>query len=210
MKIDWKHLIAPAVALVIIALVVSAYVHEREDRLRAELTGQLTQQSIDARDKSAAEQIQALKDLISKVKTPEDARNVLPQLIQLPAPIVKVEATTPAAPQIPKSEGNTPKSEGNSLPDAAYTRTGITQPKPGDYVVPAADLPVITARLAQCKQDEISLTTCQQDLKDVKAQRDAADTALKGGTFFTRLKRNAKWFAIGGAVGAGGILATRR
>ena len=202
MKVDWKHLIAPAVAIVIVALCVSAYVAEHIDRIRAESVVNAKQQIIAERDKATAELVQQLKDAAAKVTKPEQVPAALPQVITLPAPVVQVP------PYFAKSEGNSAKSEGNiPLPDAASVKTLAL---PGDLIIPKVDVVPLYQQLNTCKQNEAELTTCRQDLADVKVQRDAAITAVKGGTFFTRLKRNAKWFAIGAGVGAGAIAASRR
>jgi predicted small secreted protein len=193
-KIDWKHLIAPAIALVIIALCVSAYVSEHVDRIKAEAAIGAKQQIIAERDKVTADFIQALKDQAAKVTKPEQVAAALPQVIQLPAPVVQVQD------RLSQSDANLSKGS-TVLPDAAYTKTGIT-PQSGDLIIPKIDVVPLYQQLNTCKQNDALLSTCQQNLKDTKGERDEALTAVKGGSFFTRVKRNAKWFALGGAVGA--------
>ena len=61
------------------------------------------------------------------------------------------------------------------------------------------------------------LATVQQDLQDERAkvsalaiERDAAVKAARGGGFWSRLRNGAKWFVIGGALGALAASAARR
>lgn len=89
----------------------------------------------------------------------------------------------------------------SSSPDAPEAPTVIT--------VPHADLQPLFDHLADCRACQERLATAQQDLNDERAkvsalmiERDAAVKAARGGGFWSRLRSNAKWFAIGGAMGA--------
>lgn len=60
-----------------------------------------------------------------------------------------------------------------------------------------------------CRACKVQLDAARADLSDEKSksgalarERDAAVKAVKGGGFWTRLKRNAKWLAIGAVIGA--------
>jgi DNA repair exonuclease SbcCD ATPase subunit len=71
-----------------------------------------------------------------------------------------------------------------------------------------------------CHRATLELQACQENAKDWKAkevtweekeailiqQREAAIRAVKGGTFWTRFKRNGGWYAAGGLT-VGGIVA---
>ena len=66
-----------------------------------------------------------------------------------------------------------------------------------------------------CHRATLELRICQENAKDWQAkevtwqekeailirQREAAISAVKGGTFWTRLKRNGGWYAAGGLTG---------
>jgi hypothetical protein len=71
-----------------------------------------------------------------------------------------------------------------------------------------------TALLGSCQQTSVNtqklLDTEKADHAATKKELDAARVAIKGGGFITRLRRNAKWFVIGGAVGATAAVAARR
>ena len=88
-----------------------------------------------------------------------------------------------------------------SSPDASEAPAIIT--------VPQVDLLPMFDHLEDCRACQERLTTAQQDLDDERAkvsalmiERDAAVKAVRGGGFWSRLRSNAKWFAIGGAMGA--------
>ena len=78
--------------------------------------------------------------------------------------------------------------------------------------IPTADLRPLFDKIQSCRSCETQLAVSQADLSDEKTrsaaltkERDAALTSAKGGTFWHRLKQNAKWLAIGAAVGATAI-----
>jgi len=63
--------------------------------------------------------------------------------------------------------------------------------------------------LQDCRASVIQNDALKQDLADEKTrsaallhERDAANAVARGGTIWLRLKRAAKWFAIGVATGA--------
>jgi hypothetical protein len=75
--------------------------------------------------------------------------------------------------------------------------------------VPQADLKPLYDGLQDYRANAIQIDAVKKDLADEQArtkaltqERDSAVAAAKGGTFLVRLKRGAKWFAIGAAAGA--------
>ncbi len=75
--------------------------------------------------------------------------------------------------------------------------------------IPAADLKPLYDYIQNCRACQAQLSTARQNASDdaakiaaLTAERNAAVTAAKGGTFWRRLRRNAEWFAVGAAVGA--------
>jgi hypothetical protein len=89
----------------------------------------------------------------------------------------------------------------SSRPDAPEAPAIIT--------VPQADLEPLFDHLEDCRACQERLAASQQDLSDERAkvsaltiERDAAVRAARGGGFWSRFRGNAKWFAIGGAMGA--------
>jgi hypothetical protein len=87
--------------------------------------------------------------------------------------------------------------------------SGPASEAPAIITVPQADLQPMFDHLEDCRVCQERLATAQQDLNDERAkvsaltiERDAAVKAARGGGFWSRLRSNAKWFAIGGAMGA--------
>jgi hypothetical protein len=83
--------------------------------------------------------------------------------------------------------------------------------------VPQTDLKPLFDRLEECRACQEQLATAQQDLADERAkvsaltiERDAAVKAARGGGFWSRFRTGAKWFAIGGAMGAIAASGARR
>jgi hypothetical protein len=96
-----------------------------------------------------------------------------------------------------------------SVPDAPEAPAIIT--------VPQSDFKPLFDRLEDCRACQQRLATAQQDLQDERAkvsaltiERDASLKAARGGRFWSRLRSEAKWFAIGGAMGALAASAARR
>jgi hypothetical protein len=81
--------------------------------------------------------------------------------------------------------------------------------------IPQADLKPLYDYVQDCRACQARLSTAQSDLTDERSkeaalstERDAAIKAAKGGTFWQRMKRGAKWLAIGAALGATAAAAT--
>ena len=205
-NMDWKHkalLAAVAVTLLLAAMAIGSYIGAREDRIRMQATldaqkaviqqaAQERQRHVQedaARDTAAQKQLDAMQQLLQRnVQTPQQIARWAPQQVQVPQPInVNIP---PATPQ-------------NPSPDAVAT-------------IPQVDLPAIREAIAGCKECKLKLETAQQDLASQKEQlrlageqlsavereRDAALKAAKGGGFWQRTGRAAKWFLIGAAAGA--------
>jgi hypothetical protein len=70
--------------------------------------------------------------------------------------------------------------------------------------------------LQDCRTAEAQTSTLQQNLSHEKArsaallrERNTAITSARGGSLLSRIKRAARWFAIGVAVGAASATALR-
>jgi hypothetical protein len=84
-----------------------------------------------------------------------------------------------------------------------------SEPAPAALSVPQADLKPFYDALADCRACALERDAVRRDLADEQAktkavlrERDAALATARGGAFWSRLRRAAKWFAIGAAVGA--------
>jgi hypothetical protein len=138
------------------------------------------------------------KDLAQVSRAEHSAKN--------PAAIAKrLPAAFSPLPQ-PVSVSLAPPASGSDAPEA-----------PAIITVPQADLQPMFDHLEDCRACQERLATAQQDLNDERAkvsaltiERDAAVKAARGSGFWSRLRSNVKWFAIGGAMGALAASAARR
>jgi hypothetical protein len=96
---------------------------------------------------------------------------------------------------------------------SASTTPAFPQTASTTITIPPADLLPLYDALQDCRSNTLQSVYLQKDLSDEKSrsaaltrERDAAIAVAHGGTFQTRLKRAAKWFAIG-AVAAAATLA---
>jgi hypothetical protein len=178
--------------LIVVALLADAWRTARQDsqQLAATLAAQNTviQQAGDRekqRDSQLSAALAAIQAQKRSIRTPQQAvkelASVLPPL-PLPVSINTLNLSTP-------------------LPPGEIPSTAISIPQP--------DLVPLYDDLQNCRASTIANDALQKDLADEKArsasflhERDAATAAARGGTILTRLKRAAKWFAIGVAAGA--------
>ncbi len=179
-------------AAIAVALLVNAWHSARHDsqQLSATLATQNTamQQAADRekqRDSQLAAAIATIQAQKQAVKTPQQASKQLVSVLPpLPIPVTIYDPDL----SVPLPPGETPS-----------TTLSIPQP----------DLVPLYNELQDCRASQLQSDALQKDLSDEKNrttslehERDAAVAAAHGGAFFTRLKRAAKWFAIGVAAGA--------
>lgn len=146
------------------------------------------------RDAALSTQLAAMRQAAAKLRTPQQIAAWIPSQLKIPAPIA---ITVPPATK--------------------------TDPAPAATAsIPQVDLPALRDSLESCRECEARLGVEQQDiasrdaqlkiageqLSAIERERDAAMQAAKGGGFWMRLKRNAKWFAIGAGLGAGALCGT--
>ena len=179
-------------ALIAVVLLADAWRSVRHDsqQLAATLAVQNTViQQADYREKQRDSQLTSALATIQTekraVRTPQQAAqqlsSVLPPL-PLPVAVHGPDLSTPLPP------GETPAAS-------------ISIPQP--------DLLPLYEELQDCRASAVEDDSLKKDLSDEKTrsaalihERDSAIAAARGGTFFVRLKRAAKWFAIGVATGA--------
>ncbi|HWF12256.1 MAG TPA: hypothetical protein VG272_00850 [Candidatus Acidoferrales bacterium] len=182
-------LIAVAIAL---ALLTDAWYSARHDsqQLAATLAAQnaAIQQTTDRekqRDSQLSAALAAIQAQKQDVRTPAQASKQLAAVLPpLPLPI-SIHDPDLSAPLTP---GEIPS-------------TTISVPQP--------DLVPLYDELQDCRENKVQTDALQKDLSDEKSrsaallhERDAAISTAHGGAFLTRLKRSAKWLAIGIAIGA--------
>ena len=202
--IRWAKVAVVGALLVSSGLLVRSWLEARDARvqLQAELAAQKAiidqaQQQINAvvqqqkdRDAALQQQLQGMQAAVAQVKTAADIARWIPTQAAL------LTGGQPINIHIP------PATPQNPTPDAVA-------------VIPQADLPAIRDAIEGCKECKVTLATAQQDLVSkgqqlklageqlfaTQRERDAAVKAAAGGGFWVRVKRGAKWFAIGGAIG---------
>ena len=209
---------------VFLILAARGFQAEREARIRLE--GELAAQqqviraqnqvlleadrAIAQRDEMVTEQRAAIEKLKARPATVREIVREIPRFIPMNSPPVLFIAETQRDEGIRKE-----------MPSAEL----------GDSAVPSDSL-LFDAQAAndlrkfylECSQRGVELAACQEDLGDFRrkeealklkvlateAQRDAALRSIKGGSFWHRLKHDAKTLAIGAAAGAVvAVVATR-
>jgi hypothetical protein len=180
-------------ALFAAALLANSWLSAREDRVRLAATLEAQRAviaAVEQREEARAAELRTALDQISalkrRVQTPQQAAEQLPgTLPPLPEPIeIHVPEPDPSAPK-----------------DQA--------PPPATATIPQSDLKPLFDYVQDCRACQLQLSATRADLADertkseaIARERDAAVKAAKGGSFWSRVKRGAKWFAIGAAVGA--------
>lgn len=200
---SWLHF---AVLVLVGALAVAIFFswraeHVERDRLQLELAEtQKTLAVLDEkqknRDAELARSLSVLAQQKKAVQTPSQALRALPEVLPLPVPLQEQSlAVTPVR---------------NAAPDHPDS------PQPKDVVLPSEDLKPLYDFAVDCKACQARLAVAQADLSDEKAktqtlskERDAALRIARGGSFWKRVGRAAKWFAIGAAAGALAVKASR-
>src|SRR5712692_1161127 len=187
--------LAPALTILALGVAVAAllgarsYLAARDARVQLAATLAAQNTLIDqaaAREHQRAAELAAtlaqIEDLKRRAETPQqvvgELRRYLPAL---PQPIeLKLPEPQPGQPQ-----------------------------QPATAIIPAPDLKPLFDALQDCRACQSEVRAAQGDLADERAkiaaltaERDAAVRAAKGGSFWSRVRRGAKWFAIGAAAGA--------
>ena len=206
-RVKWQ-IAAAVTALLVLSIFAGSWLGAREDQIRMKATIDAQQQVIDAsqkqakqiqaaeaeRDKQTAATVASLQAAAARQVTPAQIAAWIPKQIPVPQPIT---FTVPAA---------TPQ---NPSPDATAS-------------IPVADLPVLRDQIEKCQECSAKLSTAQADLTSrdqrlslagqqlsaMTRERDAAVQASKGGAFWSRAKRTAKYVAIGGAIAGASICGT--
>jgi hypothetical protein len=193
------HIIALGAALIAITLLADAWRSARRDtaQLNTTLASQnAAMQQVEALEKQRDTQLAAALDAIAKekraVQTPQQAAQAIPSVLP-PLPL-------PVSIQVPDLS---PPTEPDQTPPATIS-------------IPQVDLKPLYDDLQDCRASALENDATKKDLAGEQArtasltrERDTAIAAAHGGTFWVRLKRSAKWFAIGVAAGAAAAAVAR-
>ena len=192
---------ATVLVLLLAAIGLHAYISEREDRIRAEVTVQ-AQQSV---QKQLGQQISDLQKQIAdrdaEYKADKKAQDTKFQQAASPQQIASLVAQLMGLKQ--------PIQIVQPLPTA-------TNPNPAPIAqVSTLDAPAVKSYLEQCETCKLQLPKLQLDLADrqkqaelaqqqiesLKKENSSLQTAVKGGTVIQRTLRTVKWLAIGAVAG---------
>jgi len=230
----WREAII-VIALIAGVLFLHSLLKSRADAAKLAATLSAAQQQIDSAashekqtDAQLAQQLAQIAALKQHVETPQQAAAaILKALPALPAPITLTlpSAASQKAGAIPAASGATtnPATAPSTSPNATTPTTALpaapspaTAAPPATATIPQQDLKPLYDYIEDCRATAADRDAARKDLSDAQTQitalttqRDAAVTAAKGGKFWTRVRRNAKWFAIGAGVGGVAVLAAR-
>ncbi len=194
-----------ALLLTVCGLALYAWHSSAEDRAQMQQTIEDQQKIIEA-SKATMKQTQAtlearleeIRKQVAQIKTPEQAARAIPQVIPGVQPlIVQVPQQAPTA-QSPEPAKLAPSASGDSA-EAGKTVT-----------IPLEQMPTLYQFAQSCHECEVKLDAAQVDRKELvrqmqalEEQRNAAIKAAKGGSFWTRFKRDLKSGA--GATGGAAL-----
>ncbi len=186
------------IALFAVILFGNSYFQSVRDTSKAEQVRADVKLQIDGIHSELKDEIAAIHKERDTVKTPTQVAQAIPKYQQGVNPIVIVPGGVPT--NLSTVGGNIPSV---SLPDAPSAIQG-------GLIIPRDEVPNYWKSVTQCAEDKLNLDACNKTVPLLTQRAEAAEKAMKGGGFFTRVKRNAKWTGIGIAIGAaGGYLATR-
>ena len=215
---------AALVILGLAALAAHSWLTARNDLLQMRATIAAQQQLITAaniRERDRAATLQQTLSQIAQLKrhtqTPAQILQQLPQYLPLPQPI-EIEPLAPAqavqAPAPPATETPAPPSEtqqgiGRARQGTAPSeKSAATPPREPMAQMPLTDLKPLYDFVQDCRSCQAQLAAVQADLRDERTksaalatQRDVAVKTARGGGFWSGLKRNTKWLAIGAGIG---------
>ncbi len=210
------RLAAIAIALLAVTLFVREELAWRAER--ALLQGRIAAAEKDARE---AETRQRLRDADlrqtlgeiqrrkSSIRTPQQIVRELPRDLPLPVPIALVPMT-PATALGQEQDAKHPE----PAPGGEYPASGAPAPESPaaasqQAVLPVEDLKPLFDFAQDCRACQVSLAATRADLADEQKksvafarERDAALQMARGGTFWRRTARAARWFALGALAGA--------
>lgn len=204
----------PWAALALVALLGwSAWREARADRTGVEAELKIKNQLI---AELRVERAGIDKGMEARAREVDDLRKSVEELKRRPLPVREIvrEIPTyiplPGVPTVvePKSDGEDAAATAPAEPSLLFNPEQVKGLR-AFYL----DCHQTTAELRACVEDKSDLfrkqEKYQKEIRLLVEERDSAVKAMRGGGVWQRFKRNAKWFLIGGAVGAGTVAATR-
>ncbi|MBZ5701458.1 MAG: hypothetical protein LAN84_06395 [Acidobacteriia bacterium] len=209
-----------ALAVLAVCVLGAFFVHEeiawRQERAR--LTEEIAAahklvQEADVRQRQRDVALQEALGQIAQrkraVQTPQEIVRELPRDLPLPAPITLAATGTASVPFAAAEQPSKQAAEpANAARDSSAPRTasdGSNRPAQ----LPVEDLKPLFDFVQDCKACQAELAGARGNLADERAktaalirERDDALRLARGGGFWRRAARAAKWFALGAAAGA--------
>jgi len=198
-----KGWIYAGVLLVLLVLGLGVYelVREHDARVKAEAAVAATQKNFDEAQQDAKTVQSNLSARLASLEQQKQVPATAPQIV---IDAQKLFPNLPAQLQVVQP------------PPTQQTVNGKTVDVPSAPVVqvPAADFQALQDGAIACQEDQAKLAACgltaadtQKELADTQTERDAYKTALKGGTFWTRFKHDAKSIGITALIAGGAAYA---
>lgn len=198
-------------------LLVASWLHARRSESELRSAMESTNKTIasaagqqadrDVRLRTTLDEIGKLK---ASVKSPSQALAALPTVLpKLPEPIEITQPEGLAQTGKSGSPERTIDAPKQTQGATSMQNSAAANPSPAQLQIPQADLKPLYDAAQDCRACESQVATLNADLSDEKTQlvavsqqRDAAIKTAKGGTFWTRTRRAAKWFVAGALAGA--------
>jgi hypothetical protein len=159
----------------------SAWLEQHDARIALKAsTAQIESQRAKAKEETAT-QVKSIEQEKAAIKTPDQAIQIVNKYIPLPIPL---HIELPVA-QTPGSLQEKPNA-----------------PIPQQIVLAPEDVIPLAKYSEDCRECQVKLIGANADNEQLKKELGQTQDALRGGTFFQRIKRNAKWLIIGAAAGA--------
>ncbi|HXZ14199.1 MAG TPA: hypothetical protein VEG64_17565 [Candidatus Sulfotelmatobacter sp.] len=219
------------------AFLFRTWLESHDDQLRLHSTLDAQKQLLDAADARERERAATLKETLAQIdslkratQTPTQVLQDLPKYLQLPQPItLSSSPITPAHSESVEQGTDASPEKGSgaihdSAPPASIANLQASidgSPGAGELPsapvaqIPASDLKPLYDYIQDCRACQAQLTSAKQNAADDAAklaaltrERDAAIQAAKGGSFWMRLRRNARWFLVGATAGAAALCDT--
>jgi hypothetical protein len=152
------------------------------------------QKQMDVRDQAYTEQLKALDSKLQSATSPQQFAALVSQMAGLKQPI---QVVTPAA------------TSQNPNPTPVAQVPEIDFPQAKAYVTDCEQCKLDRAKLQADAADRASQAAlAQKQIDSLKQEVNTWQTAAKGGSKWQRMKRAAKWFAIGAGAGAAALCGT--
>lgn len=162
----------------------NAWLADHDARLKMELTLHDTERERDKAKAELAANVSVIEKEKAAVKTPAQAVQVINRWVPLPTPL-HIEPEMVSA---------------KNLPD---------KPTPKPLIIPHEDVIPFSGYVEDCRICKAKLDASLIDNAKLTKERDLAVKTVKGGSWIHRVVRNAKWLALGAAVGAGAVAAAK-